>query len=439
MMMWLRCWLINLAYGGLLLMASPWLLYVAVRFGKYRCGWPEKLLGRVPKREGNLPCIWFHAVSVGEVNLLQTVLDRIAVEYPQHSIYITTTTLTGFELAQRKYSQHTVSYCPLDFSWAIENALDRIRPAVLMLAELELWPNLIALTAERGVPVAVINGRLSDKSFRGYQRFRPWLHFVFSRLSLVAAQTQTDADRFRALGAPQVHCTGNLKFDGVSKQRANPATQELARLAGIQPHDVVFLAGSTQAPEEGLAVETFRQLAPRFPALRLLLVPRHPERFAEVAELLEASGLPWSRRTSLTAPSEPARILLVDSVGELQAWWGTAGIAFVGGSMGTRGGQNMLEPAAYGAAVSFGPNTRNFRQIVAQLLAAEAAMVVEDGQQLTAFVERCLQDPDWASELGHNAQALVASGAGATTRTLELLRPLFGNPSSPGEFTSKAA
>jgi len=190
----------------------------------------------------------------------------------------------------------------------------------------------------------------------------------------------------------------------------------------------VFLAGSTQEPEEALALDTYRRLSAARPRLRLILVPRHPARCEEVAQLLDRAGLPWQRRSRLDQHDvvAGARILLVDTVGELGGWWGVAHIAFVGGSLGQRGGQNMIEPAAYGAAVCFGPNTRNFRDVVALLLRNNAASVVGDGGELTAFVQRCLTDPDWAGDLGSRARQLVAEQRGATARTVELLATVLG-------------
>ncbi|HEY1784619.1 MAG TPA: glycosyltransferase N-terminal domain-containing protein, partial [Pirellulales bacterium] len=294
------------------------------------------------------------------------------------------------------------------------------------LAELELWPNLIGAARAQGAGVAVVNGRLSDRSFRGYRRIRWLLRPVLGQLNVVAAQNQEYADRFVALGVPaaRVVVTGSVKFDGCQSDRQNPATRALARLAGITDQDVVFLAGSTQEPEEALALQTFRQLSPRFPRLRLVLVPRHAERFDAVAEMLSRSGLPWRRRTQLDVVipyGQPPGVLLVDRIGELGAWWGLARIAFVGGSLGTRGGQNMIEPAAYGAAVSFGPRTRNFRDVVAALLSADAAEVVADGNALTAFARQCLEDPAYALELGRRARRVVLDNQGATTRTIDLL------------------
>jgi 3-deoxy-D-manno-octulosonic-acid transferase len=449
-------WLLNFVYAALIAVASPFIVWQAYRHGKYREGFQEKLLGLVPRREGNATCVWMHAVSVGEVNLIATLLRELRAAHTDWQIVVSTTSRTGYELAKKKYADLTVFYCPLDLSWAVRNAMRRIRPSLLVLAELELWPNLIAIAKQQGTKVAIVNGRLSDHSFPGYRRARSFVARMLRQIDLIAVQSDETASRFSTLGAAtnSIHVTGSLKYDGAQTDRNNLRTQALRELAGISPADVVFLAGSTQEPEEQMAIDIFRRLSPQNPRLRLILVPRHPERFDAVARLLEGSQLAWQRRTSLpaqppaqphaTRPSPPhnvnarnssqppalrglpAPILLVDTVGELGAWWGTTHIAFVGGSFGTRGGQNMLEPAAYGAAVSFGPNTRNFRDIVASLLAADAAVVVEDDHSLETFVKRCLHDDAYATGLGSRARALVQSNLGATARTLFLLEQVMG-------------
>ncbi|MCI0334461.1 MAG: 3-deoxy-D-manno-octulosonic acid transferase [Planctomycetes bacterium] len=439
-------WLLNFVYLALIAVFSPLIAWQAVRTGKYREGFREKLLGLVPAREGDATCVWIHAVSVGEVNLLATLLREWRVGHPTWRFVVSTTSRAGYELACKKYADLTVFYCPLDFSWAVRTAMRRVRPTMLVLAELELWPNLIAAALEHGARVAIINGRLSDYSFPGYRRVRPLVARMLRQIDLVAAQNEESAGRFRTLGAPpdRVHVTGSLKYDGAQTDRNNPRTAAFRQLAGIEADDVVFLAGSTQEPEEQLAIEIFRRLAPQHPRLRLIIVPRHPERFDTVGKLLEESALPWIRRSELnrkrvatqladnsrdgTVAAATRPILLVDTVGELGAWWGAAHIAFVGGSFGSRGGQNMIEPAAYGAAVSFGSNTRNFRDIVAALLAAEAAVVVADAEQFEAFVRRCLEEPQFATALGTRAQALVKSQLGATRRTVRLLDALFEAP-----------
>jgi 3-deoxy-D-manno-octulosonic-acid transferase len=313
-----------------------------------------------------------------------------------------------------------------------------VRPKILVLTELELWPNLVAQAKASGAHVAVVNGRLSDKSFRGYRRVHWIARRVLEQLDVVAVQTDEYADRFLALGA-RLECvciTGSVKFDGASTKRNNPATERLKRSAGISAEDVVFLAGSTQAPEESLALDAFERIIKDDFRLRLILVPRHPERFDEVAALLDRRGIAWQRRSRLDASQQaPAsnvpRVLLVDVVGELGAWWGTADIAFVGGSLTSRGGQNMIEPAAYGAAVSFGPNTWNFKDVVSLLLSREAAVIVHSRAELEAFVLRCLTEPAWAAALGERAQALVLEQQGAADRTIALLGSLLQPETTP--------
>lgn len=452
-------WFLNVVYLALLAVLSPWLAWRAARTGRYREGFAAKFLGRVPRREGRAACIWFHAVSVGEVNLLAVLIDRWRQAHPEWGIVVSTTTKTGYDLARKKYAAYTVFYCPLDFSWAVSAALRRVRPSLLVLAELELWPNLIRSARRQGVRVAVVNGRLSERSFRGYRRLGALLRPTLRRIDLIAAQNETYAERFRQLGArpESVLVTGSVKFDGASTNRDNDRTRALKRSAGIDDDALVFLAGSTQEGEEAAAIETYCQLVGAHPRLRLILVPRHPERFADVATLLDQSGLPWQRRSELESQisslksqisdlrfeiSDPGGpILLVDTIGELGAWWGATHIAFVGGSFGSRGGQNMIEPAAYGATVSFGPNTKNFRDIVAALLEREAAAVVQDATELTAFVRRCLEQPGYAEKLGEQARRLVIEQQGAADRTIRLLSQLAeqSRGESPARMPRRAA
>ena len=422
-------YLLDFVYIVLLVLSAPWWIYAAVRKGKYREGLGAKLLGRVPVREGDARCMWLHAVSVGEVNVLGPLLVRLEARYPQWDFVISTTTKTGFALARKKYAPRTVFYCPLDFSWAVGRAVRRIRPDVLVLAELELWPNLIRAAKRHGAKVALVNGRLSDRSARGYRRIRPLAARLLEAIDLIAAQNRPYADRFKQLGGrPEcVHVTGSIKFDGAQTDRDNAKTRQLAELAGITPEDVIFLAGSTQRPEEDMVLAVYRELAAEYPRLRLIITPRHPERFGEVARGIADSGFAWQQRSELVEPGQASnwRVLLVDAVGELGAWWGTAHIAYVGGSMGKRGGQNMIEPAAYGAAVSFGPNTSNFRDIVAMMLQRQAAVVVRNRRELAAFVRRCLEEPDFAGRLGTRARQLVMEQLGAADRTSELLASLL--------------
>ena len=421
--------LLNAIYVAVLLLASPWLLWQGWRKGKYRQGFAEKFLGRVPVRTSNRPCVWLHAVSVGEVNLLGSLIDELHSRRPDVEIVISTTTMTGYAVAKARYAAYPIFYAPLDFSWAVNESIRRIRPNLIVLAELELWPNLIASAKRHGAKVAVANGRMSDRSFRGYRRAQWLIARVLRKLDRIACQTETYAERFRALGAnPQaVSVTGSMKFDGAETNRNNPQTVRLKQIAGITEDDIVCVAGSTQSPEEEFALATYQQLALAHPKLRLIIVPRHPERFEEVAQLLDCRGLAWQRRSELEQSGNGSniRILLVDRMGELRAWWGAAAIAFVGGSFGDREGQNMIEPAAYGAAVSFGPRTKNFRDVVALLLEQQAAKIVQSPEDLTSFVRTCLEAPASATELGRRAKQTVVEQVGATRRTVDLLEPML--------------
>ena len=416
----------NICYFFLLLIFSPFLLYSALFKGKYRECFGEKVLGKAPvlekKKSGRR--VWIHAVSVGEVNLAATILKEFERRHPDFEFVISSTSHTGMELARKKFAGRTVFYAPLDFSWAVRRAMKRVQPDFFVLIELEIWPNLL-LTAEKlGVPVVVMNGRLGEKSFRNYSRIRPVMRRVMRTLTLVTAQDEASAERFRSLGvAPEkVFNVGSIKYDGAQSDRQNEKTRRLARLWNVEPTDRIFLAGSTQEPEEEMAVEVFRRLAPTHPELRLILVPRHPERFAEVEKLLEKTEFETQKRTDLSENHEEngrAQILLVNTIGELGGWWGTSFVGFVGGSMGSRGGQNMLEPAAFGTCVSFGPNTWNVHDIVKKLLTHDAAVVVHDVDEMTEFVRRTLEDADFARTLGQNASRLVASQQGALKKTLD--------------------
>jgi 3-deoxy-D-manno-octulosonic-acid transferase len=410
-----------------LILASPWLLWRSLRTGRYREGWREKLFGNVPVRQGDAPHIWLHAVSVGEVNLLRTVVSELQSQSPGTEIVISTTTQTGMDLARRLFPGLRLFYAPLDFSWSVRRALARIRPQVLALAELEVWPNWIRLAQSSGVKIAVLNGRLGEKSFRGYQRFGWLTRGTFASIDLVAAQNEIYADRFARCGVLEdnIHVTGSIKFDGANTDRQHPEVARLAELASIQPSETVFLAGSTQSPEEAFAIDAWQACREKHSGLRLILVPRHPERFQEVALLLKQRGIRFDRRSTLNTNfgQDPAPVLLVDQVGELRWWWGSAQIAYVGGSLTNRGGQNMIEPAAVGAAISFGPNTWNFKDVVESLLGASAAVVVRNGEELTTFVMKCLDEPAWKAELGKSAVHVAIMGQGATKRTVEMLAP----------------
>lgn len=433
-------WLLNLAYLALLAVVSPILVWRMVRRGKYRAGWRQKLFGLVPRRIGDEPCVWFHAVSLGEVLQLRTVLAELARRRPDVRPVVTTTTASGYEVACRTFPDVPVHWFPLDFSWSVKAALGRIRPSAVAMVELELWPNFVLAAERRGIPVVLINGRVSERSFDGYRRLGGLMRRLLRALDRIAVQNAVYARRLIALGAPpeKVVVTGSIKFDHARTDRDDPRVREIAAGFGLAPGAAVLLAGSTQAPEERLALDAWRTVRAARPDLRLILVPRHPERFDEVAQIVLDEKLPLLRRSELrraaqsgspapqatvppgAAPNTPP-VLLLDTLGELASCWGLADVAVVGGSFGDRGGQNMIEPAAYGAAVVVGPNTRNFRDVVDALRAADAIRVANDATELTDLVGRLFRDRPFALGLGQRAREVVLSQQGATTRTLDLL------------------
>lgn len=421
----------NLIYLVLLLVCAPLLIYRAIHAGKYRQGWAEKVLGRAPVRIGEGPCLWFHAVSVGEVLLLKPILSELARRRPGWEVVVSTTTPTGLAVARRTYPDLVTFYAPLDFSWSTRRAVARIRPTVLVLVELELWPNLIRAAKRAGGRVAIINGRLSRRSHHGYRRLRGPLGPTLRRLDAVAAQTEEYAARFVDLGVPRpkVRVTGSVKYDGLESDRDNPKTLALRRTLGLAPADLVFVAGSTQEGEEAAALAAYRQARVKHPRLRLIIVPRHANRFDKVAAWLTEQGETVARRSQVDdAPRacRPSSVILVDTIGELAAVWGLADIAFVGGSLVPgRGGQNMMEPAAFGAAVLFGPHTDNFRETVEQLLALDGARRVNGAGELCAALLVDLDDPESAAARGAAGRAYVLAQHGAAARTLTELDRLI--------------
>jgi 3-deoxy-D-manno-octulosonic-acid transferase len=419
-------YLLDALYLAGLLVLSPWLLYKALTTGKYRRGlWP-KLTGSAALLSGaSRPVAWFHGVSVGEVHLLRPVIAAFRRRFPDWECVVSSTTDTGLDEARKRFADLHIFAWPFDFSWAVRRALSRVKPALVVLAEGELWPNFLLVAKAHAVPVAVINGRMSPRSCRRYRLVAALVRRLFAGVDLIAAQTEEYAAGFRALGAVpgRVHVTGSVKYDGVRTDRGNPDTQALARLLGVGPCDLVWVAGSTQAPEEEVCLAIFRKLRAVYLNLRLILVPRQKERFDEVAALLRRSGIPFVRRSELPAATTP--VILVDTIGELGGLWGLADVAFVGGSLdGKRGGQNMIEPAAYGAAVIFGPHVWNFREAAARLVEAGAAVQV-GGEELEQVVRRLLADAAERARLGGAARELVLAQQGATERTIDLLARLL--------------
>lgn len=423
--------LANLLYTTALMLLSPVILYRMVRHGRYRRGVRQKLWGLSNAEAKAITrgtrCVWLHAVSVGEVNLLPRLIRQLerSTTLP---IVVSTSTDTGYDLAVQHFGSQRVFFCPLDFTWAVRRTLRALDPVQLVLAELELWPNLIRIAAKQGCPAVIVNGRLSERSCAGYQKFRALTQPIFQRLHRVACQDETSRRNFVACGTDpeRLEVTGSLKFDDAPRNRDLPEVKQRKVWAGVDSSHQVWVVGSTQDGEEQMAIAAFLELRCRHPQLRLALVPRHKERFDRVAELVIQAGLELRRRSETKLSGSETwharEVLLIDTIGELRHWWGVADIATVGGSFGDRGGQNMLEPAGYGCAVSFGPNTRNFQEIASRLIDANAAERLQDKVELIGFVDRCILEPSFAESLGRAAQQLVQRHRGAVMQTVDTLQ-----------------
>lgn len=422
--------LLDLAYLAALAVLAPWLAWRAAATGRYRRDVLAKLAGPAVPPDAR-PTAWFHAVSVGEVNLLGTLVPAFRARRPGWRVVVSATTDTGLAEARRRFPDLVVVPWPFDFTWAVRAALTRINPAVVVLAESEMWPNFLAAAARRRIPVVVANARVSPRSFRRLGRVAALARrLMFDRVARFAAQEPEYADRLRALGVPadRVVVTGSIKYDGALKDRDTSGTRALRALLGLTAADRVLLAGSTHAPEESLVLAAFARLRTRFPQLRLVLVPRHPDRFEEVARLVEASGLPFARRSRLTAPPEsPPAVILLDSVGELGAAWGLADVGYVGGTLdGRRGGQSMIEPAGYGVPAVFGPHVWNFRDAAKRLVEVGGAVMVTEAEELAPALDRLLSDADRRRRMGDTARQFIRDNQGATAKTLDVIDRALG-------------
>jgi 3-deoxy-D-manno-octulosonic-acid transferase len=376
--------------------------------------------------------LWVHAVSVGEVRLALPLLARLRERFPGWPLHLTTSTPTGRALAEGARTgagpgrSDTVSELPFDLAGSMGRFLDLLQPRALLIMETEIWPNLLRLCGRRGIPVVLVNGRISLRSYGRYRVVRPFLRRALLDIRLFGMQSEDDARRIISLGAPEgrVRVTGNLKFDLPLPSTPGEATRE--RL-GLAPGEPLFVAGSTAPGEEAPVLEAFRALRQADPRARLVLAPRHPERFARAGEILRASGLRVANWSALPAPGA-YEALLLDAVGVLPLLYAAADLVFVGGSLVPRGGHNILEPAALGKPVLFGPHMDNFKEPARALTAAGAAFVARDGRELGSLAVRLLSDPAAYRVASALARRVVEANRGALARTIEALDEVL----SPG-------
>jgi 3-deoxy-D-manno-octulosonic-acid transferase len=413
----------RLGYRLLLWLLFPWALmhlwrrgrrqpayreHIAERFGWYRAG---------PTR----PVIWLHAVSVGETRAAEPLVRALASRYPGHELLLTQMTPTGREAAQQLFGYSaTIVYLPYDYPGAVARFLTHFRPSLGILMETEIWFNLVEACARQRVPLLLANARLSEKSARGYARAAPLTRAALRQLAAISAQTREDAERLAQLGATGVEVTGNLKFDVALAPQLLDLGAELKRRIGSRP---VLLAASTREGEEALVLDALARI--RVEGLLLLLVPRHPQRFDEVAALLEKRKLGYARRSENRALSPDCRVLLGDSMGEMAAYYAACDLAFIGGSLLPYGGQNLIEACAAGCPLLFGPHMYNFAEASRLALAAGAAIEVADAVMLAERAERLLSDRATLARMAQAALAFSRAHQGATARNLAICERLL--------------
>lgn len=413
-----------------MVLSLPYWLYQVLRHGKYRRGFAERL-GRVPGRiaaasSGAQRVIWIHAVSVGEVLAVAGLVAEMRRALPQYRILISTTTDTGQDLARRRFGEDSVFYFPMDFAFAIRPYLQALKPELMVLAETEFWPNFLRLVHASGARIAVVNARISDRSWPRYRRFEWALRRMLVHVDLFLAQTREDAGRLQSIGADprRVQVTGNLKFD-VSLPAAPPIVESLRRALAAEEAGPVLVCGSTVEDEEPPLLKAFENVLVGHPRAVMILAPRHPERFDAVAVLLQQMGIPSHRRTLWAGEPLAGGVLLVDSIGELAALYGLTDVAFVGGSLVPRGGHNIIEPAQHGVAIVTGNHTENFRDIMALFQSRDAVRIV-GLSELPLMLMHLLENDSERVALGRRAKETIQSQTGATARTLEALQGLLG-------------
>lgn len=425
----------------------PRFLYDALRHGKYIEGIRQRL-GQLPDiAQAGSPVIWLHCVSVGETQAARPLAQALLEKYPTHRLVVSTITRTGQRVAREVFGPQAaaVFYFPFDWAWSVRRALRSINPRCVLVMETELWPNFLRECRRREIRVALVNGRLSEGSFRRYKWIPRFTARIVGCLDLALMQAEADALRIRALGlaSDRVRVSGNVKFDAGVAASEDALSREIEARFHFAEDRPLIVAASTHAPEERIIIEAYKQLRAThgIAEARLLIAPRHPERFVETAILLDSSGLSWTRRSSPQDEMDAVcEAILLDTIGELRAVYPHASLVFVGGSIARKGGHNVLEPAALGACVVTGAHTTNFAAIMSAFLEADALVQLPDLSEteapsmLAGVFAELLSDDARRRASAERARAVVEQNRGATERTIKLLAPLLFVPPDEHEL-----
>lgn len=424
----------NLIFPILFLLYLPYYLLHICRRGGLTADYWQRFGFFSAERKAQLRTlqqpVWVHAVSVGETVAAITFIKAWLKRHPEEQLVFSCGTSTGFATAAQKLPPQVARiYCPIDFFWAVRHALRLIRPRMLVIFEVEIWPNLVLQAARRGCRVVLVNGRMSDRSSCGYARWKGIFRPIFQAFSCLCVQTPEDAGRLQRVMGPdqRIKVCGTMKFDQVPDYESAAKDHELDQCFGPGPR-VVFVAGSTHSGEEELVCDCYRTLKNDYPELKLVLVPRHQERAAEVEAVLRARQLTW--RLLRPVPGQdvqpaPADVLLVNTTGELMNFYAAGDIAYVGKSLaGQTGGHNMIEPAIFGKAIIYGANVQNFRAVTALFRQDQAAIELASEEEMLPTLRRLLAEPETRAELGRRARQLVDKYRGCIDQTLDYLAEL---------------
>jgi 3-deoxy-D-manno-octulosonic-acid transferase len=433
--------LIDIAYLIALLAVSPFAIYRRLRYGRYRAGWANRF-GNITRKHPDKKCIWIHAVSVGEVNATTTLIKELESKFPDYEIAISTTTDTGFARANALFANRlSVFYFPMDFSLTMKRAFANINPAMCLLIELEVWPNLVRNAKQAGIPVIIVNGRLSERSLRRYGIIKGITKKIFSNITLALAQSEEYAERFRKLGMPpeNVIVTGSVKYDTAQVTDKVDGADLLATQLGLK-NERLWVAGATGDEEEKIILDVYKKLIEQKQSadLRLAIVPRKPERFEEAASLIKERRFGLIRYSEIKKKttddtekkivnhkSSIINVILGDTMGDLRKFYSLATVIFVGRSLVPMGGSDMMEAAALGKCTIFGPHAFNFKQTVEDLLKADGAILVKDADELFNTMTKCLTDTGYASKIAQNGQQIIRKNQGATARTVASISKLL--------------
>jgi 3-deoxy-D-manno-octulosonic-acid transferase len=422
----------NILFPIFFALSSPFYFLKMWRRGNWQNGFGQRFgqySSKLKQSLTNRNVLWLHAVSVGEVNICTQLIRALEPRAPNLKIVVSTTTSTGMGELRRMLPLHIEKiYYPIDSRKATRRAISVLHPIGIVLVEAEIWPNLLWTAKDWGVPVFLVNARLSPRSFRGYKRFGFIFRKLFKTFAGVGCQDKNDAERLRELGFPseKIQVVGNLKFDAakLDHRRFLDVRGMLAQI-GVKPDAPILVAGSTHAGEEAILAEAFLQLRKIFPDLFLILVPRHFERGKEVGSELERCGVKFIYRSVITGETrhEPGELncLLVNTTGELRFFYEHASVIFVGKSLTAEGGQNPIEPGALGKAMVFGPNMQNFAAIAETFVQRDAAVRVRNAAELEKALSSLLADETRRNELGKNALQVVSENLGAMERTVEMI------------------